>query len=1069
MPDFLGEDFHLLVSDLIERVKDVKAGRDKPRFVLLEAPSGSGKSRIVRELYEAMRNDPDLQPKDSAGVGYWPSLLSDTYVVDGINSGFKERKVLGPDPVDFRHNGQALPGFLWMPVRCDILSGTTGTSAIDLMLPHLRRHSPFVALSWRKAANPKENLSGWFSDNFKKELDVLLDNASVEVVLKVFEITLEVAFPMLAYGIDKAFGAGKSLVKKALPKKGVSASPGFDKDPSSTFNKLVRIVHADVPLVLVLEDAHLIDEPTAQLIRHLVAAGTKKPVVIVATAWPESRKRSNFERLTRDLDAAGQIEVFGESGDHPFPELLQAERVAIAREIAPNTSKETLDLIADIWRNPLALRLNLGSDRIQRSIQGNAITATAEELRKIPRDVQRIYEERWSELEGGLKEILMLVSGAIPKKRHIDGVISPVMSQILTDAVIKSKLVSADEEKFNQLIHLAISPVRWIIENELPEREVQFREVVLQLIAVQQFEDYFSDPEINTFRDYLVSEISRWVLEHEESWFDFDETAGLQVSRWLLDLVSIVEHREHVKMATAVAALSVANYEGYYWNVSDAVELLTSPAISGLSTDISIFRSKLVLGISLGRLGRTAEAITAFSGADEVLRTKFESSNERAEERYWIVANQAGFLASEGKIDEALGPAYFLLDEIEKLPDQESQSVFEQKSRILDQIAELHEIAGDYTTALEINARALALTSSIENGFAYWKVIPQVSHARLLYETGDLNAALSIIMDLVKFVDSATKELDADLLRQVYMAAGLINFYWGDYEESQRLLGAAQDENVRKGGENSDFGRSVRTYLAWMKVGDELPEQISMLNDVVTESKILLGARHPQLIAELGNLSNAYSELEGGEERAYELALEVLSIAREWRPVGDNERIHAERSAILLEPGRKVSVDTAQRIEGLYREACGAHGPAGHQAQACLIVAAREYASAGEPEKALSILQSGVEELMALNSNHNRFLWKLRFEISEVAFIQGDFDLVLASLSTLVQETLDHEGGESDAFQEAVMAKAEFMKKQGLAIDLEDFPELSSMIETWRKTHLDDANSWAEELGLRDA
>jgi tetratricopeptide (TPR) repeat protein len=1067
MSEFLGDGFHALLRELVQRVKAVQRGQEKSRFILLEAPSGSGKSRVVRELYAAMRVDPAFQKHSKSNAFYWPALDADNYIADGLNSGFKERKVLGPDPMTFQNVDGALPGFLWIPIRCDILSGTAGSSAIDLMLPHLRRHSPYVALSWRRAANPKENLAGWFADNFRKEIDVILDNASVEVVLKIFEITLDVAFPMLAYAIDKAFGVGKKMAKRVLPSKNKERlSPNFDKDPSATFSKLVRMVHKDVPLVIVLEDAHLIDEPTAQLIRQLIASGADKPIFIIATAWPESRNRGIFEKLTRDLSDAGQLETFGGLGHFGFPELGHLERTSIVYEVAPLTQPQIAELIAEIWKNPLALKLNLGSERVQRSIRDGAITASPEELRKIPRDVRRIYEQRWLELEPDLKQVLMLLSGSIPTNRHLDGAITPVIAKVVASAVAKSGLGSSDQDEFRELVDKAISPVRWIVGNDQSELELQFREVILQIIAINQFEDHFTTLEMERFRCFLVNEIAIWILQREDSWFDIDEPVGVQVSRWLLDLTPSSETRSLVISATAIAALSVANFEGYYWNVKESVEILQSSAIVGLTTPASKLRAHLVLGMSLGRLGKTSEAMESFDMAESVLLAEFEDQDDLTENLYWIVSNRAHFLADRGRFDEALTSLYSLLNRIRRIPGQGEQNVLEQEVRILNAIAELHMVAEDNQAAFEISEETMELLPSIANPLSYWKLIPQVTHARLLYEFNDFSNSIPIIEWLLWSVENANEPLPDDLERQVYMTAGLVYYGFGDHKTSERLLNTAFEQSVAAGGINSDFARTAKMYLAWMKTGAELPEQIRMLTEIVDQEQALMGTGHPRLLSALGNLAIAYSELAGGEQMAFDLAIRVRDLARECMPEGDAELIHAEREAILLEPNRVPSHTSAEQILGLYKSFREGHDPAHRQAQACLVIAAREYRSIGEFKIAEETLLEGMQDLLASKKNQHNFSWRLRLELAQIQFESEARDTALASLESLIDESLELDGHQSSTFQHAVITKAEMLKEMGRELEAESFPQLFDMLATWNLTHPEDAREWRISMGI---
>lgn len=50
--DFVGSGHIALVDMLVDRLADIREGKRCPRVVVLEAESGAGKSRIIREFYE---------------------------------------------------------------------------------------------------------------------------------------------------------------------------------------------------------------------------------------------------------------------------------------------------------------------------------------------------------------------------------------------------------------------------------------------------------------------------------------------------------------------------------------------------------------------------------------------------------------------------------------------------------------------------------------------------------------------------------------------------------------------------------------------------------------------------------------------------------------------------------------------------------------------------------------------------------------------------------------------------------------------------------------------------------
>ena len=77
----------LIVDDLRRCFEEMQQGEvpDRPTFVLLRATPGIGKTRIIQELYEALRLEQSTPP-------FWPALFSE----DVEHSVLQERHLIGP-------------------------------------------------------------------------------------------------------------------------------------------------------------------------------------------------------------------------------------------------------------------------------------------------------------------------------------------------------------------------------------------------------------------------------------------------------------------------------------------------------------------------------------------------------------------------------------------------------------------------------------------------------------------------------------------------------------------------------------------------------------------------------------------------------------------------------------------------------------------------------------------------------------------------------------------------------------------------------------------------------------
>lgn len=144
MADILLGGHRRIVEELASRLRALQRGDlTAPRVVLLSAPAGEGKIRIIRELFEKLR-------AQSPAPQYWPELAGDTR--SGAANPIAARKEIAPRLDGFDRVGDALPGFGWWAVDGQRLNGGVAHSLAAEVRPQWQAHAHALMRARNEAA-----------------------------------------------------------------------------------------------------------------------------------------------------------------------------------------------------------------------------------------------------------------------------------------------------------------------------------------------------------------------------------------------------------------------------------------------------------------------------------------------------------------------------------------------------------------------------------------------------------------------------------------------------------------------------------------------------------------------------------------------------------------------------------------------------------------------------------------------------------------------------------------------------------------------------------------------------
>lgn len=253
----------------------------QPVFGVIVANSGLGKTRLVQELYHALSNDNDLDPKR-----YWPPTFGDS----GEN--------LEVNPILEKHEPEGAPKFIWLGKR--FLNPYDRLTSNEPLLPTLRertREHRILSEIWKYPTLAKKiwdelRQKGrlFISDNIGNQLDNLVENQLENLVEAGVDLAAD-ALPSIKLIIKSV---KQAIEKQEAHRSGAAHSHIHKKHEEHALESLTKELErfeteqkSQMPIVLWLDDAQWIDEESVGVIERLLnkAKDKKFTIMIIATHW----------------------------------------------------------------------------------------------------------------------------------------------------------------------------------------------------------------------------------------------------------------------------------------------------------------------------------------------------------------------------------------------------------------------------------------------------------------------------------------------------------------------------------------------------------------------------------------------------------------------------------------------------------------------------------------------------------------------------------------------------------------------------------------------------------------
>lgn len=418
---FVGEARLQLVRDLATAFDEVCAGR-RPRLVTLEADSGAGKTRMMRELYGWLARE------RQDGPPFWPLTLE--RADDADEDVDARRKHISPGRVAAATD--ARPSFCWLGIAVTDQSYVRPLQAFSVDRGQVTTLADVIA---RRA--PARSTLRRTADELLARARPTSGLAAVAVSegLNAAATLTGVPIPGAAitqWGVQKYHA--RTRERRRIDEEVQDGTTTTRADHLDRFIEEVAALLPElaehVPIVLAIEDAHLAGTAIVDLVSSLLRA-PEGSTLVVATAWPGrfDDPQREISRLLREVEEDRVVRHRPEAiGVLSLDDRTTLARGLLERQrewltdvgddgvpVAPTPIGErTCRALAERYRTtPLALEQVSGLRSVRMLIARGQLDEDA--VASLPEDdPAEIYATMWEDLDEDVRQVLELSVLASP-------------------------------------------------------------------------------------------------------------------------------------------------------------------------------------------------------------------------------------------------------------------------------------------------------------------------------------------------------------------------------------------------------------------------------------------------------------------------------------------------------------------------------------------------------------------------------------------------------------------------------------------------------------------------------
>jgi tetratricopeptide (TPR) repeat protein len=472
---FVGAE-RLVAVDSVASTFAAACAQREPRLISILAPQGWGKTRIVQQFYERLA-------AQQGNPAYWPPSL-----VPAPTSDLEPRKAIHPQQVHLTE-GAKLP-WMWWGIQCEPRQTGARAQVLAMDIRQLEQHAApmLVGREFRRTA-------------FADALEVGSEALS--------------AFPVIGTGVGllKAGEASLEATRHAVEhlrerdeikdRRVVHADDPARAPLVERATEILQVLaNAQLPTVVVVDDAHLADPSLIGLLQRIVVDGIQGPILCILTAWPdqivvqqENQEPHSLGVWLRDAEGFQQHRCSRlELGPLATTDLAKVVRARVPR--TPGDVIEAFARRAD--GNPLVAELMLRLPSVSAVTRDDRIELEAGDVATLPADFSSITEARWAGLPEDVRTALCLCT--LQGREALEELLLHSYEVVRPEA--RDEAVSSVAE--------AIHPYAWLRRLATATQLLAFQEEANLNVARHQRDRTFLKGQIDSARAEIAQRIVAW-------------------------------------------------------------------------------------------------------------------------------------------------------------------------------------------------------------------------------------------------------------------------------------------------------------------------------------------------------------------------------------------------------------------------------------------------------------------------------------------------------------------------------------------------------------------------------